>query len=202
LTEPTQPHPDGMCPTGVFPPAVCELLCSGLPQAKSLDEAMGLLEHARSMMLGRGLLTVNLDVTSQQDPPGGILLMRIWTSQPAAYPVGGSKRKTRTPWTLHLLEQCRVFVGEGDGVLAEVFDDHARIASLNLHAVVNVPIVHEGRCLATFNVLGQQPHWQERDIAAIRLLALLSAPHVMTAAPGFAAGLCPPLAESTAMSRR
>lgn len=167
---------------GVFPLAVCELLCSGLPQAKLLDEAMALLEQARSMMLGEGLLTVNVDVTSPQAPTGEIQLMRIWTSGPAAYPVGGAKRKTRTPWTLHLLEQCRVFVGEGDGVLAEVFDDHARIASLNLHAVVNVPIIHEGRCLATFNVLGQQPHWQERDIATIRLLALLSAPHVLAAA--------------------
>jgi GAF domain-containing protein len=71
-------------------------------------------------------------------------------------------------------------VGEGDAALAEVFDDHARIASLDLHAVVNVPIVREGRCVATFNVLGRQPRWQVQDIAAIRLLALLAAPHVIT----------------------
>lgn len=190
MTESTWPSPDGER-LGVFPLAVCELLCSGLQQAKSLDEAMGLLNQARSMMLGEGLLTVNLDVTSPQDPPGEIRLMRIWTSEPAAYPVGGAKKKTRTPWTLHLLEQCRVFVGEGDQVLAQVFDDHARIASLNLHSVVNVPITREGRCLATFNAMGQQASWREHDIAAIQLLALLSAPHVLAAAASLAAELCP-----------
>ena len=131
----------------------CELLCNGLPQAKSLDEALAVIEQARSMMLGAGILTVNLDVTSPEDPPGEIRLQRIWTSEPGAYPVGGAKRKTGTPWTCHLLEQCKVFVGEGDRALAEVFDDHALIASLGLQAVVNVPIVRDGRCAATFNVL-------------------------------------------------
>jgi GAF domain-containing protein len=166
--------------SGVFTVEVCELLCAGLPQAKSFDEAMGVIEQARAMMLGEGMLTVNLDATSPQDPPGDIQLKRLWTSQPDAYPVGGGKRKTRTAWTRQLFEQCKVFVGEGDAALAEVFDDHARIASLDLHAVVNVPIVREGRCVATFNVLGRQPRWQAHQIAAIRLLALLAAPHVVT----------------------
>jgi len=166
--------------SGVFSVEACELLCSRLPQAKSLDEAMGVIEQARSILLGEGMLTVNVDATTPQDPPGEIQLKRVWTSQPGAYPVGGAKRKTRTAWTRQLLEQCKVYVGEGDQALAEVFDDHARIASLDLHAVVNVPIVREGRCVATFNVLGRQPRWQEHEIAAIRLLALLAAPHVVT----------------------
>jgi GAF domain-containing protein len=166
--------------SGVFSVQACELLCAGLPRAKSFDEAMGVIERARSMILGEGLLTVNVDATLPNDPPGEIQLKRVWTSQPGAYPVGGGKRKTRTPWTRQLLEQCKVFVGEGDQALAEIFDDHARIASLDLHAVVNVPIVREGRCVATFNVLGRQPRWQEHEIAAIRLLALLAAPHVVT----------------------
>lgn len=157
----------------------CELLCNGLPQAKSLEEALGLIEQARSMMLGAGMLTVNLDVTSPEDPPGEIRLKRIWTSEPGAYPVGGAKRKTGTPWTRHLLEQCQVFVGEGDDALAEVFDDHARIASLDLHAVVNVPIARDGRCAATFNVLSRRPRWRPQEIAAIRLLALLAGPYVL-----------------------
>lgn len=164
----------------MLPLAVCELLCDGLPQARSLDEALGLLNQTRATVLGEGMLTVNLDVTTPQDPPGEIRLQRIWSSEPAAYPVGGGKTKTRTPWTRQLLEQGKVFVGEGDQALAQVFDDHARIASLNLHAVVNVPITRGGRCVATFNVLGRQSSWQAREIAAIRLLALLAAPYVLS----------------------
>jgi hypothetical protein len=168
---------------GVLPLAVCELLCDGLPQAGSLDTALGLLNRARAMMLGQGLLTVNLDVTTPQDPPGEIRLRRIWSSDPAAYPVGGGKTKTRTPWTRQLLEQGLLFVGEGDAALAQVFDDHARIASLGLHAVVNVPLLERGRCVATFNVLGPAPAWRAGEIAAIRMLALLATPHVLASRP-------------------
>lgn len=166
----------------VLPVAVCELLCDGLPQAATLEQALGLLNRARSMLLGAGMLTVNLDVTTAQDPPGAIRLRRIWSSEPGAYPVGGGKTKTLTPWSRQLLQEARVFVGEGDAALARVFDDHARIAALDLHAVVNVPITRAGRCVATFNVLGPRPRWLARELAAIRLLALLAAPQVLAAA--------------------
>lgn len=165
---------------GVLPLAVCEMLCAGLPQATSLDGALILLNQARAMLLGVGMLTVNQIVSSPQDPPGEIRLRRIWSSEPGAYPVGGSKTKTATPWSRQLFDQGLVFVGEGDAALADVFDDHARIIGLGLHAVVNVPILRAGRCAATFNVLGPQAHWQAREIAAIRLLALLGAPHILS----------------------
>ena len=167
---------------GVLPLAVCTLLCDGLPQAASLDDALALLNRARAMALGQGMLTVNLDVTTPQDPPGDIRLRRIWTSEPAAYPVGGGKTKTRTPWTRQLLQECKVFVGEGDEALARVFDDHQRIVALDLHAVVNVPIMHRGRCAATFNVLGRQARWEPGHVALIRMLALLAAPYVLAMA--------------------
>lgn len=172
----------GDCADSVLPVAVCELLCDGLPQAASLDQALGLLNQARIMLLGEGMLTVNLDVTTPQDPPGEVRLRRIWTSEAGAYPVGGGKTKTLTPWSRQLLRDARVFVGEGDDELARVFDDHARIAALDLHAVVNVPIARDGRCVATFNVLGRRAQWLARELAAIRLLALLAAPQVLAAA--------------------
>lgn len=170
---------DGIGRECVLPLAVCELLCDGLPRARSLDDALQLLERARGMAFGAGLLTVNLDVTTPQDPPGDIRLRRIWSSQPGTYPVGGGKTKTRTPWTRQLLEQGQVFVGEGDAALASVFEDHARIASLGLRAVVNVPLLRQGRCVATFNVLGPGAHWQPGQVAAARLLGLLATPHVL-----------------------
>ncbi len=164
---------------GVLSLAVCELLCDGLPRAPSLDDALALLNRARAMVLGQGMLTVNVDATTPHDPAGEIRLRRLWSSEPAAYPVGDGKTKTRTPWTRHLLEQGLVFVAEGDAALAGVFDDHARIASLGLHAVVNVPLLRAGRCVATFNVLGAEQRWRPEQIAAIRLLALLATAHVL-----------------------
>ncbi len=166
---------------GVLPPLACELLCDRLPRAASLGEAMVAVNEASVLILGKGLLTVNVDAAEPGTPAGEIRLRRIWSSDPAAYPVGGGKTKTRTPWTRHLIEEAQVFVGEGDEVLATVFDDHARIAALGLHAIVNVPIVENGRCVATFNLLGSRSTWASREVLAIRMLALLASPHVLAA---------------------
>jgi hypothetical protein len=172
----------------VLPLDACELLCDALPGASGLDAALAVLNRARELSLGPGLLTVNRDATRPTDPPGELRLQRLWSSEPATYPVGGGKRKTGTPWTRQLFEQGRVFVGEGDAALAAVFDDHATLASLGLHAVVNVPIQRAGRCVATFNVLGRCSSWAPHDVAVVRLLALLATPWVLSRVAAAEAG--------------
>lgn len=163
---------------------VCERLCGALPRAATFDAAMAHIEAARLALLGPGLLTVNLNATTADDPPDEVQLQRLWSSDTQAYPVAGRKRKTLTPWTRQLLVRAEVFVGEGDAALAEVFDDHALIAALGLRAVVNVPLLEDGRCAATFNVLGTRAHWMPQEIALVRLLALLATPWVLRARGG------------------
>ncbi|ESJ26281.1 hypothetical protein B551_0201535, partial [Cupriavidus sp. HPC(L)] len=126
-------------------------------QASALEVAVAQSERTAALfdavgaatlaLLGPGLLTVNLWRPDSRE------VVRQWSSDPAAYPVGGSKRKGDTPWARQLLERCEVFVGEGDAALAEVFDDVATIRALGLRAVVNVPIGERGRCIGTFNYL-------------------------------------------------
>jgi GAF domain-containing protein len=161
--------------------AVCERLCDALPRASTLDAALGHIEAARGELLGPGLLTVNLNATAPEDPPDEVQLQRLWSGDPQAYPVAGRKRKTLTPWTQQLLLRAEVFVGEGEAALAEVFDDHALIAALGLRAIVNVPLLEDDRCVATFNVLGTRARWRPQEIALVRLLALLATPWVLRA---------------------
>ncbi|MDP9894136.1 GAF domain-containing protein [Variovorax boronicumulans] len=164
--------------------AVCERLCDALPRAATFDAAMAHIEAARLALLGPGLLTVNLNATTAADPSDEVQLQRLWSSDTQAYPVAGRKRKTLTPWTRQLLVRAEVFIGEGDAALAEVFDDHALIAALGLRAVVNVPLLEDGRCAATFNVLGTRARWMPQEIALVRLLALLATPWVLRARGG------------------
>lgn len=161
-----------------LPAAVCVLLCDALPRASSFDAALSVIERVRQTMLGDGLLTVN-QVATLAPSADEFELQRLWSSNPQAYPVAGLKRKTLTAWSRQLLQRCEIFVGEGDAALREVFDDHARITALGLHGVVNVPLLMEGRCAATFNVLGCQAPWQPTDITLIRLLAVLATPWVL-----------------------
>ncbi len=135
----------------------------------ALFDAVG---EATLALLGPGLLTINLW------RPDSRQVVRQWSSDPAAYPVGGSKRKGDTPWTRQLLERAEVFVGEGDAALAEVFDDVATIRALGLRAVVNVPVGERGRCIGTFNYLSPRSAWQPDEVQTLRRLADLAAPAV------------------------
>ncbi len=164
-----------------LPAAVCALLGEALPHASHFDAALSVIERVRQAMLGDGLLTVNkVDTLPASD--GEFELQRLWSSNLQAYPVAGLKRKTLTPWSRQLLLRHEVFIGEGDAALTAVFDDHARIMALGLHGVVNVPLLVDGRCAATFNVLGGRGQWLPRDIALIRLLAVLATPWVLQSA--------------------
>jgi hypothetical protein len=162
-----------------MPNAPREHLCEALAHARSFQEALAHINAAREAVLGRGLLTINLNATTPDDPPDEVQLQRLWSSEPNAYPVSGRKRKTATAWTQQLFGRAEIFIGEGDSALAEVFDDHARITALGLHAVLNVPIVESGRCFATFNVLSTRPRWQLQEIDVVRQLAMLAAPWVL-----------------------
>lgn len=165
-----------------LPLEVCRTLTHDLPRARTMDAALRCIDGVRQRMLGDGLLTVNLDASPAHDDSDTVDLQRVWTSDAAAYPVGGRKRKTLTPWTRQLLRGAQMFVGEGDAALREVFDDHALIASLGLRAVVNVPLLDaSGRCAATFNLLGVRPTWQPQELALVQLLALLATPWVLGA---------------------
>ena len=88
---------------------------------------------------------------------------RLHSSMPSAYPVGGRKPKKNTPWSDHVLRDMRVFrANTADGIRA-AFDDHATIASLGLGAVLNIPLVHAGRCLGTMNLLHEAGWYTEQD---------------------------------------
>ncbi len=152
------------------------------PQAAALQTALAHPEHTGALfdavgdatlaLLGPGLLTINLWRPDSRE------VVRQWSSDPLAYPVGGSKRKGDTPWARQLLQRLEVFVGEGDAALAEVFDDISTIRALGLRAVVNVPIGERGRCIGTFNYLSPRSAWQADEVQTLRRLAELAAPAV------------------------
>ena len=173
---------DGGAVSLSLPPQACAVLFNELPHARSLDSALRLIDSVRQRQLGDGLLTVNLDMHPDGPDAETIELQRLWSSNPDAYPAGGRKRKTMTAWTRQLLRHGELFVGEGDSALQAVFDDHERIRSLGLHAVVNVPLFEDGRCRATFNVLGRRRRWAPGELAIVQLLALLATPWVFRAA--------------------
>lgn len=109
-------------------------------------------------------------------------LRRLHSSNPQAYPPGGSKEKAGTAWGRHVLQEKRVFVGEGSAAIAQSFDDHAAIAGLGLRSVINVPVVFRGVCLGTVNFLMTTSTVSDHMVEAARWGALLALPGFLIAA--------------------
>lgn len=166
-----------------LPRVACIALCEALPRAADLDSALRIVEGVRQQLLGDGLLTVNLLIEqAARVPDGHMVLQRAWSSNPTVYPPGGRKHKSMTPWSRQLLQDGRLYVGEGDADLALAFDDHALIIGLGLHSVVNVPLLDTRQnCFATFNVLGARSGWRSDEVLLVRLLATLATPAITRA---------------------
>lgn len=156
-----------------------------LAAARTTEEALRLVDQRRSAIAPHSIFSIQLNVTTARDAAGEVLLRRFWSSEGASFPVNGTKRKSLTPWTDCLFVQGRVFVGEGEHVLASHFDDFEQMRPHGLRSVVNVPLLHGPLCYATFNVFGTQAHWSAQQVLAIRLLALAAARWV-PATPGLA----------------
>jgi hypothetical protein len=114
--------------------------------------------------------------TAMRFDASAMTVRRLYSSDPAAYPVGGAKPKRYTAWGRHVLLRREVFVGEGAAAITEYFDDHALILSLGLRSIVNVPVLHAGVCLGTVNFLWAEDRVAPERRAMAELLGLLVAP--------------------------
>jgi GAF domain-containing protein len=105
---------------------------------------------------------------------------RIYSSNPAAYPVGGRKQKRGTPWSRVVLDRGEVFVARNPDEVREAFSDHELIASLGIGSIMNVPLAWNGRRLGTMNISHDADWFTEQDAAAGRLIAAFVAPSLLT----------------------
>ena len=108
--------------------------------------------------------------------PDTMIVRRVFSSRPDAYPVGGSKPKRDTAWGQYVLSEGRVFIGEGEAAIRENFGDHAVIRGMGLNSIVNVPVFRDGRCVGTVNFLWPAPAVKLAWVGTARMLALLATP--------------------------
>lgn len=91
---------------------------------------------------------------------------RYYSSQPAAYPAGGSKpMRQDSEFFATVVQQgeARLCMDRGD--CERAFPDHELIASLGCASAVNVPVRWNGRTLGSLNLL-HQAGWYRRDMLA------------------------------------
>src|ERR1043165_8426934 len=111
-------------------------------------------------------------VTAMRHDEAASTVERIYSSNQAAYPVGGRKVKQESDWSRHVLVEHKVLLSAGDEAIRKHYNDHAVIFGLGLHSCVNVPLVSAGKCIGTLNVLRTQAEWSEEQIALARALGI------------------------------
>ena len=146
--------------------AIAELTASaGEPEA-TFRAVEGLAQKA----IGFRLFTLmRLHAKSQE-------VERLYSSDPAAYPVSGRKPKQGTPWGEQVLDRGEIFIANSPDEVRAAFADYELIFSLGIGAIMNVPIRFRGRSLGTMNVCSPAGWFTDADRVPGRLLAALLVP--------------------------
>lgn len=131
-----------------------------ISRARDSDASWKALEELAGAVVGHRLFTVmTVDMTAG-------LARRAYSSHPREYPVSGTKPIHRDAWFDIVHQERRSFVANTIDAIAEVFPDHALIASLGCGSVINLPVVLEGDLVATLNLLDAAGHYTPERVAA------------------------------------
>jgi hypothetical protein len=100
---------------------------------------------------------------------------RVYTTDPATYPIGGRKLKRDTAWSRHVLGAGEPYFANDERGIRAAFDDAEKILALGLGAVINVPVRQDGRVVGTLNFLREAGGYSPGDPPKALALAPLAA---------------------------
>ena len=139
-----------------------------LAQADQPQATLACIDRIGAVSIGHCLFSVNaFRIESMQ-------VERLYSSNPAAYPVGGRKNKKATAWGQQVLIERQLFIGEGEAAIRAAFDDHALMHSLGVLSIINVPVVWRDACLGVLNFACPLPRVDARQVATARLFGLIA----------------------------
>ncbi len=137
-------------------------------------ELFAALDVALAATVGHKLFTVMAyhEATGQSE--------RLYTNQPAAYPVGGRKAMNPTPWAKQVIHERRPYLGPTPADVKAVFYDWELISSLGCGSVLNLPVTRGAHLLGTLNLLHEAHWYNESDIPTGESFAALAVPAFQT----------------------
>ena len=150
-----------------------KLLTEALRAADPPHAIYAAVESVSGQVMGHRLFTIMRFDADRSE------VERVHSNLPSVYPVGGRKKKADTKWADHVLRAMKVFRGTTHEDIRSAFDDHQTILSLGLGSVINLPIVFEGRCLGTMNLLHEAGWYRPEDEETGLLLGAFLTPSLL-----------------------
>ncbi len=114
-------------------------------QCATPAELFALLDAAGRSLVGHCLFSVN---AAELNP---LRVRRLYSSNPAAYPVGGLKDKQGTEWGQTVLLDQQTLICQGRSELERYFADATLMMSLGVQSIINVPVLAGDRCVGILN---------------------------------------------------
>lgn len=133
----------------------------------------GAIDKAVAATIGHRLFTILVHHRAARESE------RVYTNMREAYPVGGRKPITDSPWMRQVMQQGLPYIGRNADDLRDVFYDHELIVSLGCRSVLNVPLRWRGETLGTLNMLHEENWYGTAHIELARVFAQLAVPAVM-----------------------
>lgn len=131
------------------------------------------IDKALAATIGHRLFTVLVHHRAARESE------RVYTNMREAYPVGGRKPITDSPWMQQVMQRGLPYIGRNADDLRDVFYDHELIVSLGCRSVLNVPLRWRGETLGTLNMLHEENWYGTEHIELARVFAQLAVPAVM-----------------------
>lgn len=134
------------------------------------------IDKAMATAIGHRLFTILVHHPAARESE------RIYTNMPEAYPVGGRKPVTDSPWMQQVMARGEPYIGRHADDIRDVFFDHEIILSLGCQSVLNMPLRWCGQTLGTLNLLHRENWYVPRHIELASVFAQLALPAVMALA--------------------
>lgn len=131
------------------------------------------LDRAVAATIGHRLFTILVHHREARESE------RVYTNMREAYPVGGRKPITDSPWMQQVMQRGLPYIGRNADDLRDVFYDHELIVSLGCRSVLNIPLRWRGETLGTLNMLHEENWYDTGHVELARVFAQLAVPAVM-----------------------
>jgi len=104
---------------------------------------------------------------------------RFYTNKPEAYPIGGRKPVTDSPWMQRVIHGGNPYIGRTREDIAANFFDHELIHSLGCDSILNMPVRWRGETIGTLNLCHGAGFYDESRLPRLRLIAQLALPALL-----------------------
>jgi len=145
-------------------------VAAALAQPGQPAPAFAALDRAFARLIGHRLFTLLICHHGTGE------VERVYTNQPAAYPLAGRKPMRATPWGDHVIKGRQHYLGPTRADIRWAFPDHALIESLGCGAVINLVVVHDGQVLGATAILDAEHAYDARSLALVAPFAALLIP--------------------------